>query len=99
MSNEFERRVQSSPEFDLSPGKKYTEEDFERMAAGPDEVLITGKKIELLDAAERAGKEVKVMLITGREVTGRLEGTALAKDYNCGKDHFSADDAQTIEIL
>lgn len=99
MSNTFERRTQPSPEFDFSPGTKYTEADLEKMAAGPDEALITGKKIELLDAVERAGKEVKVTLSTGGEVSGRLEGRALAGDYVCGQELIHADDVQAVEML
>jgi len=99
MSNPFERRTEASPEFDFSPGTKYTADDLEKMAAGPDEALITEKKIQLLDAVERAGKKVKITLMTGGEVSGRLEGAALAGDYVCGQELIHADDVQAVELL
>jgi hypothetical protein len=103
MPNSFERRTMPSPEFDLSSGKKYAEEDFAKLAVGPDDVLITAKKNELLELAARAKKRVRVTLATGGDVEGRLRAETIAGEYTCvgmGNDEsISADNVRTIEIL
>ncbi len=53
----------------------------------------------MLDQVERARRKVKLTLANGREVSGQLEGTALAGDYNCGNSHVRVENIDIIKIL
>ncbi len=103
MSYSFEGKNKLSPQFDLSTGRVYTEDDFIQLSFGPDEPIVTAKKMELLDLAIRNGKEMKATFVSGKVIQGKFsEYGALAGDYKCGDEtvHLGEiQDIQSIEIL
>jgi len=99
MPSPFDSLKKSSPEFDLSPGKRYTEDDFRARVEFPDEWLVTAEKIKLLDRVVNEHRKVKIISETGREITGFLGDTALANTYTTGDGTITAEVITSVEIL